>query len=398
MNWSPQQDKALCAVDNWLHARDPQQQVFRLFGYAGTGKTTLAKHLAEGVQRPLFAAYTGKAALVMQRMGCDASTIHKLIYLPKHKCAQTLRRLEQDLIDLPKDTPEKIRERIQRAILRERENLSKPAFSIWHESPVREASVVIIDECSMVGSRMGEDLLSFGIPVLALGDPAQLPPVGDGGFFTDHDPDFMLTEIHRQAEDSPVIEMATMVRRGEFLHAGRYGTCSVISRRDLDPELPLKVDQILVGRNSTRIGWNHRMRERLGRVNGLPEAGDKVVCLRNDYEVGVLNGSTWRVLECAELDSDTVMLSLESDSDTTDTKELIAWRHHFLGKENELPYFARRENQEFTYGYALTCHKAQGSQWGHVLVLDESKVFRQNRAQWLYTAITRAEHTVDVVL
>ena len=123
-----------------------------------------------------------------------------------------------------------------------------------------------------------------------------------------------------------------------------------------------------------------------------------VVCLRNDYEVGVLNGSTWRVLESSEINNDTIMLSLESDSDATDTKELIAWRHHFLGKENELPHFARRENQEFTYGYALTCHKAQGSQWGHVLVLDESKVFRQNRAQWLYTAITRAEHTVDVVV
>ena len=83
--FTPHQDAALKAVAAWLKARPGSRgtpQVFRLFGYAGTGKTTLARHLAEGVDgRVVFGAFTGKAALVMRRKGCaDASTIHSMIY------------------------------------------------------------------------------------------------------------------------------------------------------------------------------------------------------------------------------------------------------------------------------------------------------------------------------
>ena len=57
----------------------------------------------------------------------------------------------------------------------------------------------------MVDEDLGRDLLSFGKPVLVLGDPAQLPPVKGGGFFTEAEPDVMLTEVHRQAADNPII-------------------------------------------------------------------------------------------------------------------------------------------------------------------------------------------------
>ncbi len=61
MNWDTQRDKALLAIEQWLKHGD--QQVFRLFGYAGTGKTTLAKEVAQYVDGTvLYCAFTGKAS------------------------------------------------------------------------------------------------------------------------------------------------------------------------------------------------------------------------------------------------------------------------------------------------------------------------------------------------
>jgi exodeoxyribonuclease-5 len=92
--FTPHQDAALNAVAAWLKAgpgRGATPQVFRLFGYAGTGKTTLARHLAEGVDgEVLYAAFTGKAALVMRSKGCaGATTIHGLIYRARERDAET---------------------------------------------------------------------------------------------------------------------------------------------------------------------------------------------------------------------------------------------------------------------------------------------------------------------
>ena len=170
MDFSPHQDAALTAVDDWLKSKPGQKghpQVFRLFGYAGTGKTTLARHIADGVDgKVLYTAFTGKAASVMRSKGCEgASTIHSLIYKPR-------------------ESGEEI-----------------PSFDLWDEAPASKAKLIIVDECSMVDAELGRDLLSFGVPLLVLGDPAQLPPIQGGGFFTDAEPDAMLTEVHRQAED-----------------------------------------------------------------------------------------------------------------------------------------------------------------------------------------------------
>ena len=122
----------------------------------------------------------------------------------------------------------------------------------------------MIDECSMVDAELGRDLMSFGVPVLVLGDPAQLPPVQGGGFFTDAEPDAMLTEVHRQAQDDPIVRLSMQVRDGERLTLGEYGLTSVVRRADFDPQRALETDQILVGRNATRRAYNARMRERRG--------------------------------------------------------------------------------------------------------------------------------------
>jgi exodeoxyribonuclease-5 len=223
--FSPHQDDALKAVSAWLKSkpgRNGTAQVFRLFGYAGTGKTTLARHIADGVDGEVkYAAFTGKAAAVMRGKGCHgATTIHSLIYRAR-------------------ESGEEI-----------------PSFDLYDEAPASKADLIIIDECSMVDAELGRDLLSFGVPVLVLGDPAQLPPIqtgaNAGGFFTEAEPDVMLTEVHRQAQDNPIVRLSMDIRAGEPLEPGRYGETEVVRKADLDPQRVLDADQVLVGRNNTR--------------------------------------------------------------------------------------------------------------------------------------------------
>ena len=363
MSWSPQQDAALKAVADWLRRGD--RPVFRLFGYAGTGKTTLAKHIAEHVDGEVaFGAYTGKAALVLRTKGCtDASTIHSMIY----------RSRESD------------------------EN--GPQFVINRQSPASKADLIIIDECSMVDEELGRDLLSFGQPVLVLGDPAQLPPVKGGGFFTEGEPDVMLTEVHRQAKDNPIIHLSMMVREGGRLEPGTYGESRIIRRREIDASTVMAADQILVGLNKTRRLYNARLRELNGYRDPMPAAGEKLVCLRNDKTKGLLNGGTWTIQALRGIRNDFIRMDVLPDDDARRRSvEVAVHKAFFDGTEEEVPFVLRKESDEFTYGYALTVHKAQGSQWDDLVLFDESYAFREHRSRWLYTALTRAAEKVTVVI
>lgn len=375
--------------------------MFRLFGYAGTGKTTLAQHFAQDVAGPvLFGAFTGKAALVLRQRGCfNATTIHKLIYQPKDKSKIHLLALEDAYNKLratPNPGADILNEMVEleQQILEEKENLKRPSFTLDMNSAVRDAALVVIDECSMVDGAMGSDLLSFGTKVLVLGDPAQLPPINGAGFFTECNPDIMLTEIHRQAKDNPIVAMATEVRMGRCLPMGQYGESCVMTREDsrYGQELFMAGDQVIVGKNDTRRRFNARFREVKGFSGDLPVKGDKLVCLRNNHDLGLLNGAIWTVDEVFGSDDDSVGMKVR---DGEDTVEVMA--HAAIFKGEDVPYWAKRDAEEFDFGYALTCHKAQGSQWGHVIVIDESAVFRQDRARWLYTAITRASEKVTVI-
>ena len=401
MQWTPQQDGALKAVAQWM--KDPSQQVFRLMGYAGTGKTTLARHLAEGVSgRVMFGAFTGKAAHVLRLRGCPgASTIHSMIYYSGEASKKRLRELELELADLlTRLGPEARDPRIgilEEAVRVERLNAQRPIFSLNPDSDVRGASLVVIDECSMVDDKMGEDLLSFGAKVLVLGDPAQLPPVkGSGGFFTEGSPDVMLTDIQRQARDNPIIALATTVREGRRLEPGAWGSSEVLAAGSrLAPESVVSAGQVLVGKNATRHMYNRRMRQILGRTDALPEEGDKLVCLRNNHDLGLLNGGLWQARSTLP-DGDTVMMTISSLDMPGVDLDVLAHQGHFLGQE--VPWWDRKDAEEFDYGYAMTVHKSQGSQWEDVLILDESRVFRDDWARWLYTAVTRAQERVRVLL
>lgn len=372
MSWSPQQDAALKSVGAWLKqpARS-RPQVFRLFGYAGTGKTTLAKEFAANVKgEVLFGAFTGKAAHVLHKKGCDgARTIHSMIYT----------------IDETAATHE-------------------PRFVLNHASTVRDAALVIIDEVSMVGEELGRDLLSFGVPILVLGDPAQLPPVKGEGFFTAHEPDVMLTEVHRQAKDSPIIHLATTIREGGRLDFGNYGASRVINRDQITSDDVLNADQVLVGKNATRVAYNNRIRTLKGINSERPEVGEKLICLRNDRNKKLLNGSIWTVSETRKRTQrdkslDLTRLTVRAEDTPEGTKGIdIKVRDEFWrGDEAHLDWSEKKGTDEFTFGYALTCHKSQGSQWDSVMIFDESAVFRDDAWRWRYTAITRAAEMVTVV-
>ncbi len=405
MKWSPQQEEALRGVSNWLSNGDAP--FYYLAGYAGTGKTTLAKEFAAGVSgRVLFAAYTGKAAHVMRKKGCPgASTIHSLIYHAKNKCREHFDAL-QEKIDALTDEEKPVPMELRRAYKEEKANVSRPSFSLKFDSALIGADLLILDECSMVDAYIAKDLFSFDVPILVLGDPAQLPPVRRAGFFTAQEPSFMLTDVHRHALDSGVYRLATAVREGRRITEGDKGDgCIILRQKDLDDERLMGADQILVGKNVTRRKVNTRMRRVHGRWNrdnehaDLPWKGDKLVCLRNNHEFGLLNGSLWTATEVSQREPDTVKMKIAEEDAEGYSLEVSAHGAIFAGESlDHIPFYQRKDKEEFDYGYALTTHKAQGSQWEHVLILDESEVFRSQRRKWLYTAVTRAADKVEVVI
>ena len=361
-DWTHEQAAAIDRVGRWL--KDGDEPVFRLFGYAGVGKTTLARHVAEAADgETAFAAFTGKAALVMRAHGCyGATTIHALIY--------------------------RASEGVDGA----------PTFTLNEDGPASRASLIVIDECSMVDAELARDLLSFGKPILVLGDPFQLPPVKGGGYFTEAEPDVMLTQIHRQAENNPIIRLSQIVRSGGEIADGSYGESRVIRRAAIDAKQVLAADQVLVGVNRTRRAYNKRIRDLGGFVEPLPLVGDRLVCLRNDRTKGLINGGLWRVEALGGVVKDFVRMTVRSEDDgAAKSVKVAVLKAFFEGTEGELAYPIRRESDEFDYGYALTVHKAQGSQWDDVLLFDESYAFREHRARWLYTGLTRAAKRLTIV-
>ena len=388
MKWSPQQNAALDTVSQWHKmcmaeikaGSELSQPVMRVFGYAGTGKTTLAKHFAKQIDGDtVYAAFTGKAAMVMRKSGCkNAKTLHSLIY-----------NINQD------------------------SNTGRVRFEWNKDGEASKAAVIVVDECSMVDHELGANLLRYNRPILVFGDPAQLPPVksrkddanGTGaGFFTNHQPDVMLTEIHRQAAESPIIRLATKVREGGLLSYGEYGTSLICGRGDISSEDVLAADQILVGKNDTRHLYNRRIRELKLRKGYMPEPEDRIVCLKNNRSTGIFNGGLFRVIEVDERDEsmkseNRMKMEIQSlDFSTNNTIEVECRMECWTGGLKDVDWRDKKGSDEFDYGYAMTVHKSQGSQWDNVMLFDQSRAFRDDWRKHLYTALTRAADRITVVI
>lgn len=366
---SAQQRDAIASMRKWLGGkRHDGPEWFFLAGPAGTGKTTIVRELGAGQDRVAYAAFTGKAASRMRRAGCArATTLHQLAYRLDDE-AGAGRRL---------------------------------AFVLRPSEQLVAADVLVIDEASMVNEQMARDLLSLRKPIIAVGDPEQLPPVEGNGYLTNKLPDFLLSEVHRQAEGSGILRLATYVRRGGDVR-GLVGRGADGCR--VDPSARTEdvlTHQVLVGTNAMRAQVNEWVRAQLGRTSWRPEVGDRVVTRRNVHSLGVMNGETWvvqKVPDRVDEDDQIVELTLSAEDDETRTVEVEAHTMPFRGQP--VPELLRRRAVEVQYSFALTVHQAQGSEFPRVLVFDQSRVFgRQGpdtARRWLYTAITRASDELVV--
>ena len=395
MQLTPDQELAFKGVREWLSSTD--KPIFHLFGYAGTGKTTIAKMLVEDVKgKVLFASYTGKAALVMQCNNMSASTLHSLLYIYNPPNRSVFKKMKDEAEELEAGGEKKKLEH-------ELHKYNSGSFRLNYESELCEASLLVIDECSMVNEEMKNDILSFNVPVLVLGDPGQLPPIDGLGALTSVKPDIMMTQVMRQALDNPIIYMATETRNSHMIPFGDYGESKVITKSDLSGEMVSKADQIITGMNKTRRAINTYYRRMVGYGGNYPNRGERLICLKNNREIGVLNGLMGDVQQDAEDLGDYLSVNIKLENKGK-PQNIRIHKAHFdeyetPGLFDKMTWWEKAAADHFDYAYAITCHKAQGSQWDYVIVNDEG--FGRGKPdlykRWLYTAITRAVDKITLV-
>ena len=405
------QQEAAALIEAWYHHLNTQ--IFVLCGYAGTGKTFLVDYVVRALglvagESAAFVAPTGKAASVLIQSGVPATTVHSLIYT----------REEDIEVD---ENGEVISEQFLRFVKK--------------ESIDSKIKLIVLDETSMVSDDVLKDLLSFGVKCLCCGDPAQLPPVGGSNTLLST-PVITLKEIVRQERDNPIVRLAARVRAGERPAYGEDGCVSVIPRRALDADarraLFTQADQIIVGTNRTRAMINREVRAIRGispdRV--LPQDGEKIICTLNDWSkpldekgnfhlVNGIIGRCYRVREqldgLGQLDFQPDFLAERVEDLPFDTGVFVRGQYyhgygnraclltngilvHENNREMLRRFKVRREDTvcRFEFAYAVTCHKAQGSEYDFVVVIDESGYFEDGK-EWLYTAVTRAKKRLVIV-
>jgi exodeoxyribonuclease V len=426
---SATQVAAIRKIKEWFETRTHEQQVFRLFGYAGSGKSTVVKFALDelglsphrsakdGICVPgvVTATFTGKASLVLTRKGTPARTIHSLIYSVSEAteaeidaAAKKVREAEtsvRTLTGFDRTAAEAAIEAMRQAL----SAMKHPRFALNPQSDAADARLIVLDEVSMVGEDMARDLMSFGKPILVLGDPGQLPPIKGEGAFTRDAPDIMLTEIHRQAAESAIIRLATMARRGEPIGFGTFDAhVAKLRKGDITPEQALRGGQLICGLNATRLQINNAMRAAAGLAGAvLPSGGaEKIICLKNQNDLGLINGM-FVTLEDIVDEGSLHFSAVVTDEDGRRIEpldehgrpgRLRLYKGHF---EDHVAYDRHRHDRDWkekkhlteaTFGWAITAHKAQGSQWENVIVWDDGLGRSEiDRRRWLYTAITRAE-------
>jgi exodeoxyribonuclease-5 len=404
--FSPDQQAVLDEIITWY--QQGQTQVLRLFGPAGTGKTTLIRHIPDLLAGAtvLYGAYAGKAVSVLRAKGCSpANTLHAWCQLRSTNPAQLelddlLEQIAAARIASDDDqTPVALTARLPQL----RRQARRLHFSRSEDSPIAAADLLICDEVSMVGERLGTDLLSYGTKLLVVGDPAQLPPIDGGGFFTGPAARWEtvhLSQIHRQALDSPVLAAATWVRQVHPHQVAARGLALEDSPAAGTAELA-GADRVLVGFNDTRWRCIAALRAATWSPPGVPEVGDKVICLSNNRDLEIYNGQGFTVTGAGAVRKGLVPLDLIDDAGRSWGFDAYAEAFTGLEAEQELKASGKGWRDEvalLTFGHALTVHKAQGSEWPRVAIIPEYS--RQVRAgwnfqPWLYTALTRASEGYD---
>lgn len=421
-NLSAQQQAGMEAIRKWHSAAlAGGPQVMRLAGPAGTGKTTLAKRIPEalGLDGVVYGTYTGKAAHVLRTKGASpVSTIHSAIYTmaPDPEAVRALREARREigeidfgLTGLDLDESIKRRDELQ-AQLPALEAATRKLH--WEFDPLGDwsyADLIVLDEVSMVNREMAMDIESYGLPVLVLGDPAQLPPVKGEGYYLVNRPDFMLTEVHRQALESPVLRLATRIRE-----ADARGPLPGLVRSDCEPAslaAAMEADQIICWSNRQRWALTAAVRKRKGFPSGRPTAGDKIMCLANNRDLGVFNGQQFSV---AVVQEDKVGYTMTLGDENGEFREIKVFADGFESQElqdqaKDSGSGVKGGRMLATYSWAITCHKAQGSEWPKVYIANEmtkmyaaeqrrrsSEMAARQCQAWMYTAVTRASESVTI--
>lgn len=415
MELYPEQEAAKGLMIEWFTAWNngaTDQQIFRIFGYAGVGKTITIEATVADLILPTgdraniaYGAYTGKAALVMQRAGVPAKTIHSLIYVPIFPDRAFCNELKKELVvaraGKPRNAP------LIKSLAEQLREASVISYELNTASPINMCDLVVLDECSMVNDELLQDLLGFGKPMLVLGDPGQLPPIKGTGALISVKPNVMLTKIHRQALENPIINLSMRARQGLSIPQGEYGTSSHVSVREVSSDEFKAFDQILVGKNKTRRAINQRMRQILGFASispVFPAEGDKLICLRNNKTLGLLNGLLCTVKDVVD-EYDTTLEIVICTEDNPDHEMGVRISKAYFEEYNKpgtldaMDWHDFRNMQEFDYGYAITVHKSQGSQWDHVGFFDDRMLSwnKKQRQRWLYTGITRAVESITLM-
>jgi exodeoxyribonuclease-5 len=445
---SEHQGDAVRTVVSRLRGAYPERLTY-IGGYAGTGKSTILPFILEELgfepHQVAFVAPTGKAAKIMRNKlkaqrypNSIATTIHSAIYRAK---PAPVGQLEAELYAKQSERqqaiagggdPHKVVQlssAIQRleADLDNLYNEDRINFQLNVDSPIKLAQVIVVDEASMVGQSMTDDLMSFDVPIIAMGDPGQLPPVQDKPGLTKGRPDFFLTEIHRQAADNPIIKLATLARQGKDLPIGDYKNdagevrAQVMYRSDFDPEPmlasaraglkgiePETIPQVLCGTNRTRWRLTRMFRE--GLPSG-PVAGEPLIVRKNSKEhPALVNGALARCITDEvhlEPGKNTCQMTFEDEDGATYTDKAVfqgLFEEHYTTKKNSFSsdsrsaYKAKMRSIQLDFGWVLTVHNYQGSQADHVVLVDESSSFREDADKHLYTGITRAAETIKVLV
>lgn len=364
-------------------------------GYAGTGKSTLVRYIIDALDieedRVCHCAFTGKAAEVLKKKGNkNVATLHRLLY----------------------------------------EHIPRPAGGFFRKpKPFIDYDVIVVDEVSMAPKSLMELLFKHQVYVICLGDPFQLPPIDkdEDNHLLDN-PHIFLDEIMRQEEDSEIIQLTMKIRNQEPIDYFNGNEVKIIPYSALNTGVLQWGDQILTATNAKRQAINNQMRALQGRT-GEPVDGDKIICLRNYWDDSSLNGDalingtigilqnsfqTWREIprfvqsdirkfdvlvgDLVVPETNDVYQMTEMDRQMIITGEKCCdWRLSYkLGKLR--PKYGEIVPKEFTYAYAITTHKSQGSEWPKVVVLEEKFPFdKTEHARWLYTACTRSSEKLVLV-
>lgn len=348
MIWSEDQAHVLDGIQSWRSTRaEDRPQYLTVGGLAGCGKTTLVAHLIQTWRNVATAALCGKAANVLRSKGIGAQTIHSLVYIP----------FEDDE---------------GRVRFKKREELDG-------------ISTICIDEASMINTWLMRDLLSFNVPVLFVGDHGQLEPIGSNPKLMAN-PKLRLEKIHRQAANNPILRLAMAFREGRSTPywsdpRGRLDLRSKVGMGSLfTPDV-----QVICGYNKTRHEVNDLIRKKRGSAR-IVEQGEKLICLKNNKEFGIFNGQQMIAHEIVNESKRFLDIDVETEDGR---RQVIQCLKAQFGTEVKTDY--NNPNVALLdYGWCITAHKSQGSEWNDVVVIDEvARTWDARR--WRYTATTRAK-------